>query len=155
MEMNARVIVIALGVICAVAPGLGGCRRSDVFAEGDHQGGRYSGVGIYIPNVAWTKMVEDERPKSEATATLADDEAIIVVTDSRTGEVRACGDLSGHCVGMNPWQAGLAKSQMTPVSVTQHANPTGDVATHTADRDAAVSDANAAMASANAAEKAR
>src|ERR1700722_10612226 len=109
MQTSVRLVVVAMGLFCAVTPGLGGCRRSGVFPGGDHRGGRYTGVGIYVPNVAWTKMVEDERPKSEATATLADDEAIIVVTDSQTGEVRSCGDLSGHCVSMNPWQAGLAK----------------------------------------------
>jgi hypothetical protein len=148
MNTSVRAVLMFLGCLFAVAPGLGGCRRSGVFAGGDHQGGRYSGVGIYVPNVTWTKMVEDERPKSEATATLADDEAIIVVTDSQTGEVRACGDLSGHCVSMNPWQAGLAKSQVTPIDLTQHGNPTGGGAANTAveDVNAAASDANAAVA---------
>jgi len=145
-------VVLAIGS----AAGLSGCKKADAATaglwpfSGATRQGRYAGVGIYTPNVAWTKMATDPSLRPASAATLNDDEAIIVVTDSQTGEVRACGDLSGNCIGMNPWQAGLAKSQVAPVNVTQHGNPTGG-----ADVNAAAIDANAAEASAQAAERAR
>jgi hypothetical protein len=51
---------------------------------------------------------------------LADDEHVIVVLDSHTGEVRQCGDHTGFCVAMNPWSAD-ARTTGTPVTLAQHA----------------------------------
>ncbi len=129
-----------IGLALSSVVALGGCKRVATGADwafgGPGSHGRYTGVGIYTPSVAWTKIAQDQQPRSALAARLADDEAIIVVTDSQTGETRACGDLSGYCVGMNPWQAGLAKSQLAPVSVTQHANPQTYVETNSADNEA-------------------
>ena len=47
-----------------------------------------------------------------------DDQAVIVVQNSLTGDVRACGDMTGYCVGMNPWAQ--RPGQLTPVSLTDH-----------------------------------
>jgi hypothetical protein len=55
-----------------------------------------------------------------AAAKLEDDEHIIVVMDSHTGEVRQCGDHSGYCVAMNPW-AGDGSRMRLPVKLTKHA----------------------------------
>jgi hypothetical protein len=71
------------------------------------------------PGQPWTKLVAAQATNGAAART-ADDQAIIVVTDSDTGEVRACGDLSGYCVGMNPWKSALPASQLAPVNLTEH-----------------------------------
>jgi hypothetical protein len=36
--------------------------------------------------------------------------------DSQTGEIRQCGNLSGHCIRMNPWEA----RQSPPARVVEH-----------------------------------
>ncbi len=54
-------------------------------------------------------------PKVAGKAGLADDEQVIVVVDSDTGEIRQCGALSGYCVGMRPWDHGV--SQTLPASL--------------------------------------
>jgi hypothetical protein len=81
--------------------------------------GRYAGVGIYQPLKAWTEQIQASAPSDRAAARLADDQAIIVVQDTVTGEVRACGDLSGYCIGMNPWKAPLAAAQIAPVRLSR------------------------------------
>jgi hypothetical protein len=118
--MNARVILTS-GLILASTL-LSGCQRGDVTTSGSAHG-RYVGVGIYAPGTPWTQMVLAQPPTSSAAARLVDDQAIIVVTDSSTGEIRACGDMSGYCVGMNPWNSSLAQSQLLPVKLAAHAKP--------------------------------
>ena len=56
-----------------------------------------------------------------AKATLADDAQIIVIVDSRTGEVRQCGNMSGHCITTNPWANKLGPQQGVPISLNAHA----------------------------------
>ncbi|MGA0601639.1 hypothetical protein ACO2Q3_13120 [Caulobacter sp. KR2-114] len=82
--------------------------------------GRYLGVGIYTPGQGWGRLVQAQAEPSAGDARLADDQAIIVVMDSRSGEVRACGDLTGYCIGLNPWAAPLAQSRRTPVTLSGH-----------------------------------
>jgi hypothetical protein len=115
MQTSLRLIAVTSGAAIA-ALGLACCRKPDVAALMDHHG-RYAGVGIYAPSAGWARMLQNQPPGSAAAAKLADDEAIIVVTDSQTGELRACGDLSGYCIRSNPWQAGLAEAQAAPVSL--------------------------------------
>lgn len=74
-------------------------------------------------------MVMAATPTDEAAAKPVDDQAIIVVTDSASGEVRACGDLTGYCIGMNPWKSELVTSQLTPIRMTAHVRPSDDGAT--------------------------
>ena len=57
-----------------------------------------------------------------AGATLADDQHVIVIEDSVTGEVRECGDLSGLCVAMNPWTKAIARERQAPVALSEHAD---------------------------------
>jgi hypothetical protein len=121
MQTKVGLVVATLGAISATAIGVSGCHKPDVVGLDDHRG-RYAGVGIYAPGAAWVRLVQDQQPRPASAAKLADDEAIIVVTDSKTGELRACGDLSGYCVGMNPWQAGLAKAQVAPVNLIPQEN---------------------------------
>lgn len=99
---------------------LGGCNKPNGIAGGETDRGRFSGVGIYYADRMWSQIAGAEAPKSTATARLKDDTEVIVVVDSRTGELRQCGNLSGFCVGMNPWSKPLAQAQSEPLSVLKH-----------------------------------
>ncbi len=126
-------------VIALAATGLTACKKiADATSDGAGARGRYVGVGIYHPGEPWTKMVVPAQV-NDGAARVADDQAIIVVVDSETGELRACGDLSGYCIGMDPWKKMLATSQMAPVSLTGHAKPPADAEANTADPNAAAS----------------
>ena len=63
------------------------------------------GIGIYP--AGRDVAAAGRAPTAAADACRArrcdDDEQVIVVVDSQTGEIRQCGNLSGHCIGMNPW----------------------------------------------------
>ena len=119
--------VLSVGLALLAVLCLTGCNKRTtatvlgVFDDLGHHG-HYAGVGIYAPNEAWTKVAAAGQPAGPAAATI-DDQAIIVVVNSDTGELRACGDLSGYCVGMNPWDKPLAPSGHTPIALTGHAKP--------------------------------
>jgi hypothetical protein len=100
-----------------------GCKRADWTPISDASHGRYLGVGIYGPGKQWTRLVANQTAKSDAVARPIDDQVLIVVADSQTGELRACGDLTGYCIGMNPWKQSLLGSQMTPINLTSHVQP--------------------------------
>ncbi|SRR5258706_8958137 len=109
----------------AIAVGcLGGCNKpapSDTLL-GRH--GRYVGLGIYSPGESWTRVADAQPPKQDTPAARhIDDQAIIVVADSDTGEIRACGDMTGYCVGMNPWSHPLSAAQQAPINLTRHVQP--------------------------------
>jgi hypothetical protein len=97
------------------AVSLAGCNSGADSSYGPHRGGRYQGVGIYTPGALWQAQAGAGRPADAAAATLADDEHVIVVVDSQTGEMRQCGDLSGRCIASNPWTGPPA-----PVRLTAH-----------------------------------
>jgi hypothetical protein len=119
-------------ITCAIAllslMALAGCgKKADTAAEaasgifeGGPKPGRYVGVGIYAPTGAWAKLVQAQPDQDPSNAHMADDQAVIVVVDSRTGEIRSCGDLTGYCIGMNPWRTPLVDSRKTPVSLREH-----------------------------------
>jgi hypothetical protein len=67
----------------------------------------------------WRQMAGAPAEQEPAAAKLADDEHVIVVLDSHTGEVRQCGDHSGICVAMNPWSSNGPIA--APVKLTRHA----------------------------------
>jgi hypothetical protein len=105
-------------IVVAVAVGLGGCVKKSADAENDASAhGRYSGIGTYVAGRLWQKMVVADN-KDQTAAKLLDDDQIIVVVDSHTGEIRQCGNLSGYCIGMNPWTSHAA--QNAPVKLTIH-----------------------------------
>jgi hypothetical protein len=87
------------------------------------QSGRYVGVGIYAPEKQWTKLVATSPAKDTPAARPIDDQVIIVVVDSKTGEVRSCGDMTRYCIGMNPWAKSLTPSQIPPLNLTEHVQP--------------------------------
>ena len=88
---------------------------------GRQHGGRFLGIGVYQPGPLWSRMVAAARPTDSAAASVADDEQVIVVVDSNSGEIRQCGNLSGHCIGMNPWAGALGQGQTAPVALNAHA----------------------------------
>ena len=109
----------SLVLVAAIA--LTGCQKGSA-AGGAPQGhqGRYAGIGLYSADRLWAEMKLPDKPKDAAAATTADDQTIIVVVDSETGEVRQCGNMSGYCVGMNPWTGPLGKERTAPASLNKH-----------------------------------
>ena len=85
--------------------------------------GRYVGVGIYGPGKQWTRLVATQHQADDAVARPIDDQVILVVADSATGEIRACGDLTGYCIGMNPWTRPLLGPETSPIKLTSHVLP--------------------------------
>jgi hypothetical protein len=101
---------------------LSGCNRAQGALDDQGRHGRYAGVGIYSPDKQWAKVSAAAQPTGPAAAAV-DDQVIIVVVNSDTGELRACGDLSGYCIGMNPWDKPLPPSGHTPIALTSHVIP--------------------------------
>jgi len=81
--------------------------------------GRYAGIGTFDAGPMWKQIAGAPNAEDAATAKLADDEHIIIVLDSHTGEVRQCGDHSGVCVAMNPW-SGRGAPLTAPSRLTKH-----------------------------------
>jgi hypothetical protein len=115
-----RKVFAALAI---TALSLWGCNRPALSPDQAGRHGRYAAVGIYGPGQQWTRLIANQKPTDPDAARPIDDQAIIVVQNSVTGEVRACGDLTGYCIGMNPWKAQLLSSQIAPVKVTEHRAP--------------------------------
>ena len=133
---------VLVGAAIIAAACLAGCGKEIESAEnqnGPNPHGRYLGIGVYPADPLWSKMVVAAKPGDKAAATIEDDGHVIVVVDSRTGEIRQCGNRTGYCVGMNPWGGALARPQTAPISLTKHAaelssetsNVVEDVATNT------------------------
>jgi hypothetical protein len=80
--------------------------------------GRYTSVGTYTPSNAWRRLALGAKTSSPNAATPDDDQAIIVVQDSRTGEIRACGDLTARCIGFNPWRKTVQDVDQKPLILT-------------------------------------
>ena len=114
--------------VLATALCLSACERpapaaaaTDAFGSiGSDGHARFSGAGIYPTSRMWEQIVGVEASKSPAASRLKDDSQIIVVVDTRTGEIRQCGNMSGVCVGMNPWSKPLTPAQSAPVPVLKH-----------------------------------
>ena len=124
MRTKVGTLLLAL-LVGSATVAVSGCKKADgtdaIWAFGDPaRQGRYVGIGIYSPGAPWTKLVAERLSAAPTSAKLVDDQAVIVTTDSQTGEVRACGDLTGYCVGMNPWKQTLATSQLTPITLSGH-----------------------------------
>ena len=86
---------------------LASCKKETAdadFNEARSQG-RYTGVGVYNAGDLWGKIMDAPTPADPHAATIRDDEHVIVVVDTRTGEIRQCGDHSGYCVAISPWAA--------------------------------------------------
>lgn len=114
--MRASMIgVLAIGCL------LSGCGREGAMSgPGPKSEGRYAGIGTFDAGRLWEQMASATAPTDPAMAKLEDDEHVIVVIDSHTGEVRQCGDHSGFCVTMDPWAAQGSRSA-APVKLKKHA----------------------------------
>jgi len=111
-----KVFLLAGGLAVAA---LGGCSRQVDAPTSAVAHGRYVGVGHYSPGPMWSQVVRVGAP-ADAAARTRDDEQVIIVMDTNTGEVRQCGALSGYCIGMNPWAKPLAPGQSAPLAVAKH-----------------------------------
>jgi hypothetical protein len=109
-------------VLALAGLGLAGCGKLKAESPSAHHG-RYVGIGIYASGDLWQRMARAAPPADAPAqaARLSDDEQVIVVVDSDTGEIRQCGNLSGYCVGMNPWTKALTSQQQAPVTLETHA----------------------------------
>jgi hypothetical protein len=115
--------VVAGVLVLAAALALAGCKKGGAFdMAGASSHSRYVGVGHYSPGPMWPQVAHADQPKDAARARLTDDEQIIIVMDSRTGEVRQCGNFSGVCITMNPWSKPVADAQAVPVTLGKHAD---------------------------------
>jgi hypothetical protein len=103
-----------------IACALAGCNQREASSAGPKSPGRYAGIGTFDAGRLWQEMKGAPPSQDKSAASLADDEHVIVVLDSHTGEIRQCGHHKGFCVSRYPWTAG-ARTAATPVTLTQHA----------------------------------
>jgi hypothetical protein len=110
-----------LAALAAVAL-LAGCNQPvDPAGQGGEGRGRYVGLGHYAPGRMWSQIVRASSADT-AAARPQDDEQVLIVMDSVTGEVRQCGNLSGACVGLSPWSGPLTQAQRAPLPLAMHAS---------------------------------
>jgi hypothetical protein len=127
LEVSVRHRIIALAFIAAIS--LGGCQKSaDGLLGNVSHHDRYIGVGTYPAGSMWSQMVVVHSSEDAAVAKLADDEQVVVVVDSKTGELRQCGNMTGYCVSMNPWAKPLTSTQTAPIRLAKHADELANVA---------------------------
>lgn len=120
----------AVLVLMALVPALAGCQKAEeppagaaITAAGRVAKGRFVGVGLYAPGRMWTELASGgaaARASGVTPASLDDDEQVIVVVDSATGEIRQCGNLTGRCLAMNPWAQGVPRAWQAPALVARH-----------------------------------
>jgi hypothetical protein len=103
----------SLAILAACLSGCGQQPVSNSMEATAHHGGRYLGIGVYPVSDLWQHLAALRRDADPHAATLEDDTQVIVVVDSNSGEIRQCGNMSGHCIGMNPWASPLGQGQAT------------------------------------------
>ena len=97
-----------------------GCGQTPAYGPTEHHGGRYLGIGVYPVSDLWQHLAASHGGTDPHAARLEDDTQVIVVVDSNSGEIRQCGNMSGHCIGMNPWAAALGPGQAAPAALDAH-----------------------------------
>ena len=110
-------------ILALSALALTGCQKAgEVAADAGKPAvrGRYVGVGIYRAETMWGQLARARPEQADpAAATLVDDDHVIVVLDTATGELRQCGNMSGHCLASKPW-AKTTSAQPAPARVLKH-----------------------------------
>ena len=133
--MKAPWLAVVFPALCLAAchkPYETAAARDAADDQGLRKQSRYQGIGIYHPGEMWSQISRADPPEgaqtpggdrstTPAAATLKDDDEVIVVVDNKTGELRQCGNLSGFCVGMNPWAKPLGAPQAVPLPLIKHA----------------------------------
>ena len=112
---------IGPGSALLAALSVGACNSAPESSPSAGSQGRFIGIGIYEAGDVWAQVTAANPSRDAAAANLDDDDHVIVVVDSRTGEIRQCGNFSGHCIGMNPWSGPLGQGRTAPVPLTKHA----------------------------------
>jgi hypothetical protein len=107
-------------ILAACLSGCGQQPANNATEPTAHHGGRYLGIGVYPASDLWQHLAAPNRSADPHAATLEDDTQLIVVVDSNSGEIRQCGNMSGHCIGMNPWAAALGQGRAAPVALDAH-----------------------------------
>ena len=128
-----RACLVVLTASAAIAAG---CTAKEETATVSAEG-RYQGIGVYTAGSGWARIAAPPPQEGSRAATLADDDNVIVVADSQTGEVRQCGDLSGYCITLNPWTQALDATRAAPVALEPMRDEKGRVVTMTPKRAAA------------------
>lgn len=103
-------------VTLAVAP-LVGCRPMVGEASAQVTEDRFQGLGTFEVGRLWRELARPESPEDPTATRMSDDDRVIVVVDSQTGEVRQCGNMTGHCISMTPW---AAAAQPAPAKLKKH-----------------------------------
>jgi hypothetical protein len=115
-----------VAILMLAAATLSGCAKGFAWPDGGNASSRrgpYGAVGLYSPSRQWTRLAGVQASRDPKVAKLVDDQVIIVVQNTATGEVRACGDLTGYCIGMNPWKTALVTDQIAPLRLSEHQKP--------------------------------
>lgn len=95
---------------------IGGCQGEGSMSSRS-KNGRYQGIGVATPGAGWTTAADAPKPGKSDAATLSDDDYVVFITDTQTGEVRECGDRSGFCIKLQPW---AKPTPQAPISLTEH-----------------------------------
>lgn len=104
-------------ILALIGIAMSGCQKTpDTLASGAARG-RYVGVGHYSPGAAWAQVVRSAANGDPAKAKPDDDDQVIIVMDSLTGELRQCGNFSGRCIGLKPWAKSLEASEAAPATL--------------------------------------
>ncbi len=82
--------------------------------------GRFLALGHFEPGRLWREVARAPGSRDPTAARPDDDEKVIAVVDSRTGEVRQCGNLSGACISFNPWMTPADALPQAPVQLRKH-----------------------------------
>ncbi len=110
--------LVAALTVMALLPALAGCGEDPAVSGPPHsRDGRYIGIGVFKAGDLWRHMIVTTPPGTSAAATIDDDDQLIAVVDSKTGEVRQCGNFSGYCISINPWANPVATA---PASLKRH-----------------------------------
>lgn len=114
--LRSLLFVIGMGAILAA------CNREAVESAAHHRGGRYEGIGVATPGEAWSRIADAPKSGSDKLATLRDDDYVVFVTDTQTGEVRECGNRSGFCIRIRPWDKPAALAPLPVNAATTNGN---------------------------------
>lgn len=140
---------IMLGLMTATLV-LGGCKPAAVADnevtstddEAPARHGRFAGIGVYAADRGWAHLAGVPAPASKASASLRDDSMVIVTVDGATGEIRQCGNYSGHCIALDPWHGTLGPKQQVPVMLDARLDANGNEVAIADDADLNASDGN-------------